>query len=203
MTTIISPAIDIHSYYGTYCSMNPNSLVEIDQQIAELEKQLSALYGKRVAALQTEIKQAQAKMGAFGSSLSLPAEVPVAKALVPQPVKRKGRPGRKSQPAAPTLATTAEEATVKPVEDAPAAAPTKKAARKPRLSAKKRTRTPTAVVEQRIQDALKEAGSAGLSQIEVSKRTGLGYQTVVKKLKELPSVAKKGSLKEARFFLKS
>jgi hypothetical protein len=32
--------------------------------------------------------------------------------------------------------------------------------------------------------------------------TGLGYQTVVQKLKKLPGVVKKGSLKEGRFYLK-
>jgi hypothetical protein len=200
MTPIVSPAIDISFYYDTYSDMNHISLADIGQQIAQLEKELSKLYSKRVEALESELKQAQSRIGSFGSTSSQAIEAPVAKAPVAQPVKRKGKPARKPQQTAPAPAK-AVEPVAEPIEEAPAAIPAKKA-RKPRTP-KKRTRTPTAVVEQRIVGALKEAGAVGLSQIEVSKNTGLGYQTVVKKLKELPGVTKKGSLKEARFFLKA
>ena len=59
------------------------------------------------------------------------------------------------------------------------------------------------MVENLILDALKEAGLFGISQIEVLKKTGFGYHTVLQKLKRLPEVVKKGSLKEGRYFLKA
>ena len=180
--------------------MNHVSLADIGQQIAQLEKELSKLYSKRVEALEAELKQAQSRIGSFDGSPAPVAKAAVAKAPAAQPVKRKAKQARKRQQTAPAPAK-AVEPVAEPIKEAPAAAPAKKA-RKPRQP-KKRTRTPTAVVEKKILDALKEAGSSGLSQIEVSKNTGLGYQTVVKKLKELPGVTKEGSLKEGRFFLKA
>jgi len=59
------------------------------------------------------------------------------------------------------------------------------------------------VVEKRILKVLREAGSEGLSQKQVSDQSGIGYQTVLKKLEELPGVVKKGSGREGRYFLKA
>ena len=196
--------------------MNKKSFVDIDREIGQLEKQLSALYTKRVAALEAEIATAQARIAAFGGAVSPSCVAPAAKAPAAQPGKRKGKPGRKpKQAAAPKVPTTrqvaAQAAPTEPAfgasaEPAPAPAPLKKkAARKakPATTTKKRTRTPTAEVEKRILEVLKEAGLFGISQIAISKKTGLGYQTVVKKLKELPQVTKQGSGKEGRFLLKA
>jgi hypothetical protein len=201
--------------------MNPKAIVDIDQQIGQLEKQLSVLYSKRVSALEAEIARSKSRIEAFNGSVSTAEATFVAKAAVVQPLKRKVRSSKRQpaktkpapQPAAqvappavktqaasakPAQAPAKEEAAVQLVQ-----APAKKAAARKLQHPKKRTRTPSAVVEKRILDALKEAGLFGLSQIDLSKKTGLGYQTVVKKLKELPQITKKGSGKEGRFLLKA
>lgn len=196
--------------------MNKKSFVDIDREIGQLEKQLAALYTKRVAALEAEIATAQARVAAFGGSASPSPVAPAAKAPAALPGKRKGKPGRKPKQAAASKAPAAKQVEVEaaPAEpvmaasaaQAPAAASQKKkGARKakPAATTKKRTRTPTAEVEKRILEVLKEAGLFGISQIEISKKSGLGYQTVVKKLKELPQVTKQGAGKEGRFLLKA
>lgn len=181
--------------------MNPSFISDIDKQIVQLEKQLSALYSKRVSLLEAEIQRSKSRSEVLGGA----PEAPVAKAPAAAPVKRKV--SRKQAAKAKASAPAAEQpkGTQAPakqeVTEAPAEAP-KKAARKAK-AAKKRTRTPSAVVETKILEALKEAGLFGISQIELSKKTGLGYQTVVKKLKELPSVEKKGAGKDGRFMLKA
>lgn len=185
--------------------MNSNAIADLDNQIRQLERQLSGLYSKRVAALEAEVSRYRTQIDAFSGSVPRSPEAPAVKAPAALPVKKKGRPSRK-QPVVKTAAPapTKAEPKAKPVEEAPVAAPTKKkAAGRKSKQETKRTRTPTAVVEKRIVDALKEAGLFGLSQIEVSNKTGLGYQTVVKKLKELPGIEKKGSGKEGRYFVKA
>lgn len=192
--------------------MNPSFLLDIDKQIAQLEKQLSALYSKRVSALEAEIQRSKSRSEALGGA----PEAPVAKAPASPAVKRNARLSRKQtakakgseQPAPaaeeskPAPETAKIEASAQSADPAVVSAPKKKAAAKAKQP-KKRTRTPTAVVEKRILDVLKGAGLFGISQIEISKQTGLGYQTVVKKLKELKGIEKKGSGKEGRFLLKA
>jgi hypothetical protein len=194
--------------------MNPNSIVDIDQQIAQLEKQLSGLYSKRVSALEAEIVSSKSRIAAFNGAIST-TNAPVAKATVVQPLKKNGRASKRqlaktksaAQPIAqinpPAVKTETAPAKELPVAQPVKQAPAKKVAARKLQQSKKRTRTPSAVVEKRILDALKEAGLFGLSQIELSRKTSLGYQTVVKKVKELPQIAKKGSGKEGRFFLKA
>ena len=205
--------------------MDIKGVAELDGQIRQLEKELSALYQQRVGLLEAELRRSRGLMGTFvGSSTpTLPSapETPVLRAPATKRSKKKTAKAKAARTrritrTAKETATLVPEAPVAKVESAPvetkvspapaATSPAKKkvVARKAKeaKAPKKRTRTPTAVVEKRILDALKEAGSAGLSQIEVSKKAGLGYQTVVKKLKELPQIEKKGSLKDGRFYLK-
>lgn len=215
--------------------MDPTLLADIDSQITLLEKQLSSLYGKRVAALEAEIKRSQAQIQAYGATPATssaeaapkPAKAktkaaPQSKKPARAAVKKKAakQPAADKKPAASKPAKTTEkpkapEKAEAPVQPAAPAAPAPAsaapatpapAAKAPAAGksqpAKKRTRTPTPEVEKRILGALQEAGLFGLSQIEVSNKTGLGYQTVVKKLKELPQIVKKGSGKEGRFYLK-
>lgn len=207
--------------------MDIKGVAELDGQIRQLEKELSALYQQRVELLEAELRRSRGLMGTFVGSSTPPLpsapETPALRAPATKRPKKKTAKAktsrtRKISRAAKETATLVPEAPVANVESAPvetkvspapaatSPAPAKKkvVARKAKEAKepKKRTRTPTAVVEKRILDALKEAGSAGLSQIEVSKKAGLGYQTVVKKLKELPQIEKKGSLKDGRFYLK-
>lgn len=205
--------------------MDIKGVAELDGQIRQLEKELSALYQQRVGFLEAELRRSRGLMGTFvGSSTPTLPSTPETPALRAPATKRSKKKTAKAKAArtrritrtATETATLVPEAPVAKVESAPvetkvspapaATSPAKKkvVARKAKeaKAPKKRTRTPTAVVEKRILDALKEAGSAGLSQIEVSKKAGLGYQTVVKKLKELPQIEKKGSLKDGRFYLK-
>ena len=214
----------------TIANMSFEGIGDIDEQIGQLEKELGALYAKRVAALEAEIKRSRGLIAGFTASTA-PVQAPAPeaaphRALVTKRAKKKVAktkrahaqlPSPANEAPAPTKAieeTKAAAARAKPqpvqteiFPELPAAAPApakKKVARKAKQpkQPKKRTRTPTAVVEQSILDALKEASLFGLSQIEVSQKTGLGYQTVLQKLKKLPGIEKKGSGKEGRFFLK-
>lgn len=193
-------------------SMDVKAISELDGQIRKLEKELSALYHKRVGLLEAELRRSQGLIGAFGGSSpaspSSPVEAPTLRA--PATKRTRTKPAKTKIPRAKAPSPAKEKSA--PAQEAPApkeeiappqpkTVPAKAAARKPK-QAGKRTRTPTAVVEKRIFDALKDAGLFGLSQIEVSQKTGLGYQTVVKKLKELEGIEKKGSGKEGRFYLK-
>ena len=174
-------------------SMDSKNIIDLDRQISRMEKDLSALYQKRVAILEEDIRRCQAQISAFGG-----ANGPVAPAPAPKQAKAKKAAKAVSAPAAKVSSPEVEVA-----PEVPVAAPAKKAAAPRKAKQKKRTRTPTAEVEKRILDALKDAGLFGLSQVEVSKKSNLGYQTVVKKLKEMPEIVKKGSGREGRYYLKA
>lgn len=175
--------------------MDSKNIIEIDRQISRMEKDLSALYQKRVALLEEDIRRCQAQISAFGG-----ANGPVAPAPAPAPKQAKAKKAAKAV-SAPAAKVSSPEVEVAP--EVPVAAPAKKAPAPRKAKQKKRTRTPTAEVEKRILDALKDAGLFGLSQVEVSKKSNLGYQTVVKKLKEMPEIVKKGSGREGRYYLKA
>lgn len=183
------------------------SIADIDREIAQLERQLGGLYSKRVAALEAELERAQGLIDAFTGGAAQAPEAPARVPTVTKKAKTKGRPRKQQGQVTATMQKpTPQQRELFPEQSAPATTPPKKKtttrkAQKVR-QAKKRTRTPTAVVEKRITDALKEAGLFGLSQIEIAKKTGLGYQTVVKKLKELAAVEKRGAGKEGKFYLK-
>lgn len=193
--------------------MDVKSIAAIDGRIRQLEKELSALYQQRVGLLEVEISHSRDRIESFAGAVIVGAtepEVPTRRAPTPTRSKPKRAAAKRArkQASAPVRGTIAslpaatepakvEEAAVEPSTPAPG---TKKQAAK---LAKKRKRTPTVEVEKRILDVLKAEGLFGASQIELSKKTGLGYQTVVKKLKELPEVEKKGSGKAARFYLKA
>lgn len=193
--------------------MDVKSIAAIDGQIRQLEKELSALYQNRVGLLEVEISRSRDRIESFAGAVIIGTtepEVPTRRAPAPKRSKPKRAAIKRARkqalaPAQGTVASlppAAESAQVQGVAKEPSslAPATKKKAAK---LAKKRTRTPTAEVEKRILDVLTAEGLFGVSQIELSKKTGLGYQTVVKKLKELPEVEKKGSGKAARFYLKA
>jgi hypothetical protein len=159
--------------------MNTSDITLIEKQITALEKQLSALHSQRLAVLEQQVREAQSRIQALTGTtrrISSPAESPSARAATP---------------AQPTTARVAPR-----VARAKAAKAVKAGAKK------KRTRMPSDLVNDKIMNTIKEANSEGLSQKEISVRSGVNYQTTAKKLRELPGIVKKGSGKEARYTFK-
>ena len=162
--------------------MDVKSIAAIDGQICQLEKELSALYQKRVGLLEVEINRSRDRIESFAGAVivgTTEPEVPTRRAPAPRHSKSKRAAAKRArkQASAPAQATIAslpeaaepakvEAATKEPSSLAPG---TKKKAAK---LAKKRKRTPTAEVEKRILDVLKAEGLFGVSQIELSKKTG-------------------------------
>ncbi|RFC48734.1 MAG: hypothetical protein DVB23_000427 [Verrucomicrobia bacterium] len=156
--------------------MNTSDITLIEKQITALEKQLSALHSQRLAVLEQQVREAQSRIQALTGTtrrISSPAESPSARAATPTQ---------------PTTARVAPRvARVKSVKVG---------------AKKKRTRMPSDLVNDKIMNTIKEANSEGLSQKEISVRSGVNYQTTAKKLRELPGIVKKGSGKEARYTFK-
>lgn len=190
--------------------MDVKGIAAIDHQIRQLEKELSALYQKRVGLLAAELQRAHDRIQSLAGSLS--ADVTAAETSNRRaPGPKRGKPGRpaarnsRTKLVRPAKGIAPDQGGVEAAQAlaSPGTATSSPAKSKPVRGPKKRTRTPTAEVERRILDALKGAALFGMAQIELSKATGLGYQTVVKKVKELPGIEKKGSGKAARFYLKA
>jgi len=164
--------------------MNTGDMTRIDQEIAQMERRLSILHSQRLNVLEQQVRETQDRIKALGGSAkAAPAEAPAARAFAPKkelapvapaPVRRGRRPGSKNAP--------------KPAKSG---------------GKRKRTRTPSDVVNQKILTTVKEGGEEGLSQMDISVRSGLNYQTTAKKLRELQEIVKKGSGKSARYFLKN
>jgi TolA-binding protein len=155
-------------------------IAQIEKQIAVLEKQLSGLHSQRLAALEQQVRDAQNRIQALtgGARRAVaPVEVPSARAIAPV------------EPAAPRIATRGTRG--RPAKTGPKAG-----------AKKKRTRMPSDLVNEKIINTVKEGGSEGLSQKEISVRSGVNYQTTAKKLRELAGIVKKGSGKEARYSFK-
>ncbi len=156
--------------------MNTSDIAQIEKQIAVLEKQLSGLHAQRLAVLEQQVREAQSRIQALSGSARRASvvEVPSARAIAPV------------EPAAPRVA------------------PRVLRGRPPKAGAKKkRTRMPSDLVNDKIMNTIKEANGEGLSQKEISIRSGVNYQTTAKKLRELPGIVKKGSGKEARYTFKA
>lgn len=156
--------------------MNTSDIAQIEKQIAVLEKQLSGLHSQRLAVLEQQVREAQSRIQALtgGTRRATVVEAPSARSIAAEP----------SAPAVAPRVTRGRPAKAKVG------------------GKKKRTRMPSDVVNEKIMNTIKEAGSEGLSQKEISVRSGVNYQTTAKKLRELPGIVKKGSGKEARYTLK-
>jgi len=154
--------------------MNTSDIAQIEKQIDLLEKQLGNLHSQRLSVLESQVREAQSRIQALtgGARRTVIAEAPSARAIAPQPK-------------APKVATPG-------LRGRPAKAGAKK----------KRTRMPTDLVNDKIISTVKEGGSEGLSQKDISVRSGVNYQTTAKKLRELSGIVKKGSGKEARYHFK-
>ena len=156
-------------------------IAQVEKQIAVLEKQLSGLHSQRLAALEQQVREAQSRIqaltGGTARRIAAPAvEIPSARAIAPAaPVT----------PAAPRVAA-------RPTRGRPPKAGVKK----------KRTRMPSDLVNDKILTTVKDGGTEGLSQKDISVRSGVNYQTTAKKLRELAGIVKKGSGKEARYHFK-
>tara|TARA_R110002096_G_scaffold147671_32_gene307947 strand:- start:6727 stop:7179 length:453 start_codon:yes stop_codon:yes gene_type:complete len=88
---------------------------------------------------------------------------------------------------------------------APKAAPTTVKSKPAAKKRGKRTRMSSEDVTNRTVETVKSAGADGLSQKEISDKSGVHYQTTAKKLKELLEegvVGKRGKLKSTRYFFK-
>jgi TolA-binding protein len=160
--------------------MNTGDMSKLDQEIAQLERRLSILHSQRLTVLEQQVRDAQERIKALGGSAkAAPAEAPAARAFSPkkESVKVAPVPARRGRPPGPkTAAKTGGK--------------------------RKRTRTPSDVVNQKILSTVKEGGEEGLSQKDISTRSGLNYQTTAKKLRELKEIVKKGAGKNARYFLR-
>lgn len=88
---------------------------------------------------------------------------------------------------------------------APKGATTKVKAKPAKKKRGKRTRMSSEDVTNFTVETVKAAGADGLSQKEISDKSGVHYQTTAKKLKELLEegvVGKRGKLKSTRYFFK-
>lgn len=165
--------------------MNTSDISLIEKQIVALEKQLSALHSQRLTVLEQQVREAQSRILALSGSVRRVAtavESPAARAATAP------------QPAAPRVAA-------KPARGRAAKAGAKVAAKAG--AKKKRTRMPSELVNEKIMSAIKDGSPDGLSQKEISVRSGVNYQTTAKKLRELSGIVKKGSGKEARYTVKA
>lgn len=175
--------------------MDPNALAEVDRQIAQLKKELNSLFGKRIAILQDEIKRSEAE----AQALSV--------AVIPASSQPKVKRPRQAKP----VTTNEEHPSPLPVQAAKAPAQAvalaeeeKKTETKPEPEAQPaRRRSASPNGETPILDALREAGLFGLTVTEIGQKTPLSSQAITKQLKELPGITKKGTGKEARYYLKS
>lgn len=177
--------------------MDPKALAEIDRQIAQLKKELNVLFAKRIAILHDEIKRSEAEAQILGGGAP-GSNAPLSKAKRSRPAKAATatespapEPDRSARQSTPP----ASPATVQPKEKE------KETAAEPETAS--RAGAPEDESAARIWTALKEAALFGLSQAEISKLTGLRPALVGNKLKDLPGVTKKGSGRDARFYLKS
>jgi hypothetical protein len=172
--------------------MDPNALADVDRQIAQLKKELNSLFGKRIAILQDEIARSEAEAQALnvagGPSASQP-KVKRARQAKPFPVNEE-QPSPAQAKAPSQVAAPIEEEKKTETKAEPDPQPT-------------RRRAPSPDSETPILDALREAGLFGLTVAEVSEKTSLSSQAITKQLKELPGITKKGTGKEARYYLKS
>ena len=155
--------------------MNSGEIAQLDKDIARAERELSSLHNKRLRLLERE-RQVSAKRV---SELEDGSPAPAA------PVQRS--------------AATKKVASKK--------AATKKGGAKKKAATKraggKRQRMSSAVIEERVVGAIRDAGSGGISQIAIANKTGVKYPTVAKKLKDLKGeIVKKGKGKDTRYFLK-
>ena len=154
--------------------MNTSDIAQIERQIALLEKQLGNLHSQRLSVLEQQVREAQSRIQALSGGVrrTVIAEAPSARAIA-------------AEPQAPRVATTALRGR-----------PSKSGGKK------KRTRMPSDLVNEKVINTVKEAGPEGLSQKDISVRSGVNYQTTAKKLRELAGIVKKGSGKEARYHYK-
>ncbi len=95
----------------------------------------------------------------------------------------------------------------KPASASPAPVKAKSTTKKKTKTKSKgtRKRMSSQEVESRTLNTVKAAGATGLSQKEISDKSGVNYQTTAKKLKELleeGKIGKRGKLKNTRYFLK-
>lgn len=151
-----------------------SELAQLSREISRLENQLAALHQRRVEILEAQLREAQMQAGQITAATT---------------AVRRGRP--------PASASTAAA----PAASADAA-PKKKAAKKKTRRGGSRKRMSSAAVTTSILDVLGPAGAAGLSCKEISDTSGVNYQTVAKKLKEMPGVKKTGKLKKSRYSIK-
>lgn len=79
---------------------------------------------------------------------------------------------------------------------------TKKKAAKKKRSGGRRKRMSSEAVTNAIVETVTAAGSAGISCKDISDKSGVNYQTVAKKLKDLKNIKKTGKLKKARYTIK-
>ncbi|MEM7013562.1 MAG: hypothetical protein AAF585_18980 [Verrucomicrobiota bacterium] len=165
-----------------------SELAQLERDISRLTNQLAALHQRRVDILAAQLRDAEEAAGiAPAGGVAAPKKK--------GPAKKKGgkRRGR------PPGSGAAKKKAGRPGRP-PGKAPSKKAAAKKKGG--RRKRQDSAVIESKIYDEVKAAGSAGISCKDVADKTGLKYQTVAKKLKELKGIKKTGTLKKARYSMK-
>ncbi|MEQ1843230.1 MAG: hypothetical protein ABL994_22735 [Verrucomicrobiales bacterium] len=142
--------------------------------ITQIEKQIAQLERQLKTALEQQVREAQSRLQALsgGGRRSSVAEAPSTRAIAVE--------GKAPKVATRALRGRPPGSTVK----------------------KKRTRMASDLVNEKIISTVKGGPSEGLSQKDISVRSGVNYQTTAKKLRELSGIVKKGSGKESRYFFK-